>query len=90
MKHLAKHSISFGGSGTGDNPIRESISRVKIFKDFQESQAICPATAWFYHQWKWWKVFIRDATGWMQTYPLLRYWLELFYNESTLEPKQIR
>lgn len=35
----------WSGSGTGDYAIRESISRVKIFKNFKESQAIRPATA---------------------------------------------
>ncbi len=35
----------WSGTGTGDYAIRESISRVKIFKNFKESKTIKPATA---------------------------------------------
>eukprot|EP00567_Pseudictyota_dubia_P002390 CAMPEP_0197466024 /NCGR_PEP_ID=MMETSP1175-20131217/64840_1 /TAXON_ID=1003142 /ORGANISM="Triceratium dubium, Strain CCMP147" /LENGTH=910 /DNA_ID=CAMNT_0043002053 /DNA_START=58 /DNA_END=2786 /DNA_ORIENTATION=- len=35
----------WSGSGTGDYAIRESISRVKVFKNFKESQTIKPATS---------------------------------------------
>jgi coatomer subunit beta' len=35
----------WSGTGTGDYAIRESISRVKIFKNFKESKSIKPATA---------------------------------------------
>mmetsp|Transcript_6880 Transcript_6880/g.12347 ORF Transcript_6880/g.12347 Transcript_6880/m.12347 type:complete len:981 (-) Transcript_6880:96-3038(-) len=35
----------WSGSGTGDYAIRESISRVKVFKNFKESKTIKPATA---------------------------------------------
>jgi len=35
----------WSGSGTGDYAIRESTSRVKVFKNFKESQVIKPATS---------------------------------------------
>jgi coatomer subunit beta' len=35
----------WSGSGTGDYAIRETINRVKIFKNFKEGQTIIPATA---------------------------------------------
>ena len=35
----------WSGTGTGDYAIRESISRVKIFKNFKESNTIKPATS---------------------------------------------
>lgn len=35
----------WSGSGTGDYAIRETINRVKTFKNFKESQTIIPATA---------------------------------------------
>jgi coatomer subunit beta' len=35
----------WSGTGTGDYAIRESISRVKIFKNFKESKTIKPATS---------------------------------------------
>jgi coatomer subunit beta' len=35
----------WSGSGTGDYAIRESVNRVKVFKNFKESQTIVPATA---------------------------------------------
>jgi len=35
----------WSGSGTGDYAIRESISRIKVFKNFKESQSIRPATS---------------------------------------------
>ncbi|KAI2507946.1 Coatomer WD associated region [Fragilaria crotonensis] len=37
--------FAWSGSGTGDYAIRESPSRVKIFKNFIESAAFQPATA---------------------------------------------
>lgn len=41
------HALDFvwSGSGTGDYAIRETVNRVKIFKNFQEGQTIIPATA---------------------------------------------
>jgi coatomer subunit beta' len=35
----------WSGSGTGDYAIRETVNRVKVFKNFIESQTIVPATA---------------------------------------------
>jgi len=35
----------WSGSGTGDYAIRESVNRVKIFKNFKESKTIVPATS---------------------------------------------
>jgi len=35
----------WSGSGTGDYAIRETISRIKIFKNFKEHKTIKPATA---------------------------------------------
>jgi coatomer subunit beta' len=35
----------WSGSGTGDYAIRETINRVKTFKNFQEAKTIIPATA---------------------------------------------
>jgi coatomer subunit beta' len=35
----------WSGSGTGDYAIRETINRVKTFKNFQEARTIIPATA---------------------------------------------
>lgn len=35
----------WSGTGTGDYCIRESISRIKIFKNFKESKSIRPATS---------------------------------------------
>jgi coatomer subunit beta' len=35
----------WSGSGTGDYAIRETVNRVKVFKNFVESQTIVPATA---------------------------------------------
>lgn len=34
----------WSGSGTGDYAIRETINRIKVFKNFKESQTIIPAT----------------------------------------------
>lgn len=34
----------WSGSGTGDYAIRETINRIKVFKNFKESQSIIPAT----------------------------------------------
>ena len=35
----------WSGSGTGDYAIRETVNRVKVFKNFNEAQTIIPATA---------------------------------------------
>jgi coatomer subunit beta' len=35
----------WSGSGTGDYAIRESLNRVKVFKNFKDAQTIVPATA---------------------------------------------
>ena len=35
----------WSGSGTGDYAIRESVNRIKVFKNFNESKVIVPATA---------------------------------------------
>lgn len=35
----------WSGSGTGDYAIRETLNRIKVFKNFTESQTIIPATA---------------------------------------------
>jgi coatomer subunit beta' len=35
----------WSGSGTGDYAIRETVNRVKVFKNFKEAQTIVPATA---------------------------------------------
>jgi len=37
--------LIWSGGGTGDYAIREIINRVKVFKEFQESKSIKPATS---------------------------------------------